>query len=112
MNDHFRFIESGFFGMRMKAGTLSVVFLCLCLACAQAVLAAEPVPRQAGQGAPQPDFSPPPVPEFMLRKPAKPLTLEEMQKQADEAARRARAESDKRAPPQKSPAKDGDDRMK
>lgn len=98
--------------MRMKAGTLSGVFLGLCLACARAVLAAEPVPPQAGQGAPQPDFSPPPVPEFMLRKPAKPLTLEEMQKQADEAARRARAESDQRAPPQKSPAKDGDDGIK
>ena len=40
----------------------------------------------------QPDFSPPPVPEFMLRKPEKPLTLEEMKKQADEASRRARAE--------------------
>ena len=40
----------------------------------------------------QPDFSPPPVPEFMLYKPAKPITLEEMKKQADEASRRARAE--------------------
>jgi hypothetical protein len=99
--------------MRMKVRTGSaVVFICLCLACVQAALAAEPVPPQAGRDAPQPDFSPPPVPEFMLRKPAKPLTLEEMQKQADEAARRARAESEKPAPPQKSPAKDGDDRMK
>ena len=96
----------------MKVGKLSAVFLCLCLACARAVLAAEPLPPLGGQGAAQPDFSPPPVPEFMLRKPAKPLTLEEMQKQADEAARRARAESEKRAPPEKSPAKDGDDRMK
>ena len=96
----------------MKAGTLSAVLLCLCLACARAMPAAEPVSPQAGQGAPQPDFSPPPVPEFMLRKLSKPLTLEEMQKQADEAARRARAESDQRAPPQKSPARDGDDRMK
>lgn len=38
------------------------------------------------------DFSPPPVPAFMLYKPEKPLTLDEMKKQADEAARRARAE--------------------
>ncbi|MBI3043897.1 MAG: hypothetical protein HYY78_13850 [Betaproteobacteria bacterium] len=37
-------------------------------------------------------FEPPPVPEFMLRKSAKPLTLEEMQRQADEAAERARRE--------------------
>lgn len=99
-------------GIRMKTGTLLAVFLSLSLACARAVFAAEPAPPQAGQGAPQPDFSPPPVPEFMLRKPAKPLTLEEMKKQADEAAQRARAESDKRAPSQKAPAKDGDDRMK
>ena len=37
-------------------------------------------------------FDPPPVPDFMLRKPAAPLTLEEMQKQADDAARRVRTE--------------------
>jgi hypothetical protein len=96
----------------MKVGTPAAVFMCLCLACARMVLAAEPVPPQAGQGAPQPDFSPPPVPEFMLRKPAKPLTLEEMQKQADEAARRARAESDKPAPLPKASTNDCDDRMK
>lgn len=35
-------------------------------------------------------FEPPPVPEFMLKKPEKPLTLEEMKRQADEAAERAR----------------------
>jgi hypothetical protein len=40
---------------------------------------------------PQLDFSPPPVPEFMLRKPDHPLTLEEMKAQADAAAERARA---------------------
>lgn len=98
--------------MRMKAGSLSGGLLCLCLACAQAACAAEPVPPQAGRGTAQPDFSPPPVPEFMLRKPAKPLTLEEMQKQADEAARRARAERDKRPPEPKPPAKDGDGKPK
>lgn len=38
----------------------------------------------------EPDFSPPPVPEFMLRKPAQPLTLEQMKQQADEAAVRVR----------------------
>ena len=35
-------------------------------------------------------FEPPPVPDFMLRKPPQPMTLEEMQRQADEAAARAR----------------------
>ena len=84
----------------------------LCLACACTALALDPVTPAAGPGAPQPDFSPPPVPEFMLRKPAKPLTLEEMQQQADEAARRARAERDKRAPPAESPVKDGDGKTK
>ena len=43
-------------------------------------------------------FDTPPVPGFMLRKPEKPLTVEEMKRQADEAAekekaRRARAAS-------------------
>lgn len=42
---------------------------------------------------PQPDFSPPPVPGFMLKKPERPLSLEEMQKMADEAALRARPPS-------------------
>lgn len=36
------------------------------------------------------DFSPPPVPGFMLHQPAKPLTLDEMRRQADETARRVR----------------------
>lgn len=36
-------------------------------------------------------FDPPPVPEFMLRPSAKPLDHEEMVRQAEEAARRARA---------------------
>lgn len=51
-----------------------------------------------------PDFSPPPVPEFMLRKPAKPLTLEEMQRQADEAAERARRDAGTPPPGAVSPA--------
>src|SRR5262245_45604966 len=44
------------------------------------------------QGKPPPNvvFETPPVPEFMIKKPAKPLTIEEMQKQADEASERAR----------------------
>ena len=107
-----RFIEANLFRMRMKTGTLAAMLLCLCFACARAAFAADPAPQQAGQNAPQPDFSPPPVPEFMLRKPEKPLTLEEMQKQADEAAKRARAERDYRPLPQKSPAKDGDEKLK
>ena len=36
------------------------------------------------------EFEPPPIPEFMLRKLARPLTQEQMQRQADEAAERAR----------------------
>lgn len=52
---------------------------------ARLAIAGEP-PRQA-----EPDFSPPPVPEFMLRKPDTPLTLDEMRRQADEAAARVRA---------------------
>jgi len=98
----------------MKARIPSIVFLCLGLVSARPLLAADPVPPQPAQKAtaPQPDFSPPPVPEFMLRKPAKPLTLEEMQKQADEAARHARAERDKNAPTGKSPTKGDDDRVK
>ena len=86
--------------MSLKARTQSAVFVSLWFACAAPVLAADPAPPQAAPLAQQPDFSPPPVPEFMLRKPARPLTLEEMQKQADEAARRARAERQV-APPQK-----------
>jgi hypothetical protein len=50
--------------------------------------AATPAPKEKPPGAPL--FERPPVPEFMLKKPAKPLTLEEMQKQADEAAARTR----------------------
>jgi hypothetical protein len=95
----------------LKAAVPSAVFLYLSLACGPA-LAAEPAPPQAAQSAAQPDFSPPPVPEFMLRRPEKPLTLEEMQKQADEAARRARAERDIRNPQSNSPAKIGDEKVK
>jgi len=98
--------------MRMKSQVQLAVVLALCIGTSRAVFAAEPAPASPVQGAPQPDFSPPPVPGFMLRKPDKPLTLEEMQRQADEASSRARAERDKRAAPKKSPTKDGDDKMK
>ena len=80
----------------MRTLLLIAALVSLGSASVQSSLAADPSPPP-GQGASQLDFSPPPVPEFMLRKPAKPLTLEEMQKQADEAARRARA--DRQAPP-------------
>jgi len=36
-------------------------------------------------------FDTPPVPGFMLRKPEKPLTVEEMKRQADEAAEKEKA---------------------
>jgi hypothetical protein len=48
-----------------------------------------------------PVFETPPMPGFMLRKPEKPLTIEEMKQQADEAAeksRRARAADGKGGP--------------
>ena len=51
--------------------------------------AEQPSPASAVQ---ELDFSPPPVPGFMLHKPDKPLTLEEMKAQAEEASRKARAE--------------------
>jgi hypothetical protein len=52
---------------------------------------AEPAPIKAPPAASQPrTFDPPPVPQFMLRKPERPLTQEEMQREADEAAARAR----------------------
>lgn len=53
---------------------------------------AEVPAAQSRGGEVLPDFSPPPVPAFMLNKPQRPLTLEEMQRQADAAAQRARAE--------------------
>lgn len=46
--------------------------------------------RPARQNPTGREFEPPPVPEFMLRKPAQPLTVEEMRRQADEAAEKAR----------------------
>lgn len=67
---------------------------------------------QNGPSAQEPDFSPPPVPDFMLRTPAKPLTLEEMQQQAEAAARRARAEKDRRALPPQPPAQTGSEGIK
>lgn len=47
-------------------------------------------PAQKGKPPGELVFEPPPVPDFMLKKPAKPLTLEEMKRQADEAAERSR----------------------
>jgi len=57
------------------------------------------LPASAVPPAEMPDFSPPPVPEFMLRQPKKPLTLEEMRQQAGEAARKVRSVKDKPVPP-------------
>ncbi len=42
----------------------------------------------------EPDFSPPPVPDFMLRKPDKPPSIDEMRRQADAAAARVRTQRD------------------
>jgi hypothetical protein len=54
-------------------------------------------PAPAASAPPQ-TFEPPPVPQFMLRKPERPLTQEEMQRQADEAAARARRASAPQTP--------------
>jgi hypothetical protein len=63
--------------------------------------AAKPVPAAAPEAKGKPPgemlFAPPPVPDFMLKKPEKPLTLLEQQKQADEAAERERARSAREA---------------
>jgi hypothetical protein len=66
------------------------VFLCVFHAVA-AVGQTQTPPATPEQGAPaRPEapryFQPPPMPDFMKRRPERPLTQEEMQKQADEAA--------------------------
>lgn len=54
----------------------------------------------------EPDLSPPPMPDFMLRKPGQPLTMQQMQQQADAAAEKARAKkSSKHAGKNAKPAK-------
>lgn len=98
--------------MSMKAKMRPVFLLSIWLACVASAFAAEPAPPQPATASEQPDFSPPPVPEFMLRKPAVPLTLEEMQTQADEASRRARNERERRAASPNAPAKADDERAK
>ena len=50
---------------------------------------AKPAP-QATKPVTELRLEPPPVHDFMLKKPEKPLTVEEMQRQADEASERAR----------------------
>jgi hypothetical protein len=55
---------------------------------ASAPATAEPLPTR-------PEFEPPPMPAFMLQPPRAPLTLEEMRRQADEAAQRARRSAER-----------------
>ena len=78
----------------MKSRTLSLAVLAMVLgACATSPAApvAAPAPVAPPAAAvPEVYFAPPPVPSFMLQKPARPLTIEEMQQQADEASQRAR----------------------
>lgn len=57
---------------------------------APAVQAGKPLETPPKPPATDLKFETPPVPDFMLKKPDKPLTLEEMKRQADEAAARAR----------------------
>ena len=83
-----------------------VFWLCALPALEAAGQATDPPAGTAPQGTgARPEgrvFQPPPVPEFMLRRPERPLTREEMQRQADEAAARAR-------PPAPPAADSGDD---
>lgn len=51
----------------------------------------KPAAQPPKQPAKEFKFEPPPVPGFMLRKPEKPLTMEEMKRQADEAAEKEKA---------------------
>jgi hypothetical protein len=52
------------------------------LAILSGIAIAEETPRT------EPEFTPPPVPAFMLRRQDKPITLEEMRRQAEEAEKR------------------------
>ena len=61
--------------------------------------AASGAPEKAspqGKPAPMREFATPPVPEFMLHKSSKPMTVEEMQRQAHEASEKARREREAR----------------
>lgn len=86
----------------MKIKLLGWLFCLFVVAAARAALAAaEPRPAE-------PDFSPPPVPAFMLKAPDQPLSLQQMQQQAEEAARRVRTPeptSEPGRPPVDEPAK-------
>ena len=66
---------------------------------------AVPPSNPAGEPGAGPRFDPPPVPDFMLRKPAAPLSMEEMQRQADEAAARARPGGNPSPDPKTAPAR-------
>ena len=98
--------------IRIFAACLLACLLPLCLAHSADDASPSPPVVQA-PAAPKPgespvprEFEPPPVPEFMLRKPAQPLTQEEMRRQADEAsarARRARAAAKPPAAPAEPP---------
>jgi hypothetical protein len=82
----------------MERGLKSVMFFVLLGLGMGVAVADNQLPASAVQ---ELDFSPPPVPAFMLRKPEKPLTLEEMKAQADEAASRALAGKGVAPPPTK-----------
>lgn len=69
--------------MQKMAMLVSVITLCFMVSLNQAVAKTNK--------AEEPDLSPPPMPDFMLRKPGPPLTMQQMQRQADAAAEKARA---------------------
>ena len=75
----------------MKSFFSFVGAFCLAVLLHGVSLAQDSAPQKAPPaGVPIRRFEPPPVPQFMLRPPEKPLSREEMIRQADEAAARVR----------------------
>ena len=68
-----------------------------------AVDAKDKAAKPAAKATPMTEFATPPVPDFMLRKPSQPLTVEEMQRQANEASEKARREREMRTAPADAP---------
>jgi hypothetical protein len=74
---------------RYVTALLSAISLLITPAFAQGPSPSAQPAYQLPAGVTEEMLAPPPVPRFMLEKPAKPLTVEEMQQQAREAERRA-----------------------
>ena len=80
-----------------------ILFSCLswtlfAYAAPDTVKPAQPAPYKLPEGVTEEMLAPPPVPRFMLEKPSKPLTQEEMVQQAREAESKAAVAVKKPAP--------------